>query len=798
MAGAMGTQWRTEGSVTKTVDFLKALLPFPEGHVELRAVPAGAGTQDFIAPSQLNDRRVDAFVRQHAGRNIYFGVASRRTSLNGTRENCGLLGAIFVDIDFKNERHRDGVDPAEAERRLSGFGINPSVIVKTGGGLQVFWLLNEPVPLDDIDAAWPVGLVLKRAAYVLGGDVKATDLGHVMRLPGTVNRHYPSAPVAMIDVFEPSRRYDLAEFFALLGIDSGDGPPPTSIDVIDHGLPEEDRIRRARAYLDATPPAIQGSGGDLHTYKVCRTVVRGFDLSEEATFDCLGDWNSRCEPEWDAKDLRAKIRSANKSTKVPRGAMFARDHEVAAERASARAPKDIAELNERFAIMAVGNTVVVAEFRPDQTIDEFWPFPEFKRLLIKRTTKTTIVKDDKEETKTVGLAGEWLTHPKGRAYKRLVYAMPGSHVACGPDDFNGWHGFTVEPITGDWSRNRSHWRDVICAGNDEHFAWTFNWVAALVQKPGQHAWASIVLRGGQGIGKGHFVDKMLGRLFHAQQYLHLLGANQLTAEFNEHLSGKVLVYADESTWGGDKQAASKLKGLVTESTVTVHRKFLKMVEEPSALHIIIASNNEWPIPVEWDDRRFFVLDVGDQQKQNDTYFTARLAELQNGGLGAMLHDLMDHQVDWAALRHPPDTDAKREIKALSLSPEERWFQNWLMNDAGDWHRHLPREEVYPSYTQSFGRGGQPKSIDGLGKFFSKLFRRAGQDSEWPKDHGKVKSDERFVRVVGENTYRRLPDAGRWVNAWKFPALFKCRDVFDAATGTKTDWPGEPEQQRLAS
>ena len=96
------------------------------------------------------------------------------------------------------------------------------------------------------------------------------------------------------------------------------------------------------------------------------------------------------------------------------------------------------------------------------------------------------------------------------------------------------------------------------SGDSEYFAWLINWCAALVQKPGRHAMTAIVLRGGQGVGKGHFANLMLGALFHPQQYLHIMGASQLTAEFNEHLSGKVLIFADESTWGGDPKAGAKL------------------------------------------------------------------------------------------------------------------------------------------------------------------------------------------------------------------------------------------------
>ena len=82
----------------------------------------------------------------------------------------------------------------------------------------------------------------------------------------------------------------------------------------------------------------------------------------------------------------------------------------------------------------------------------------------------------------------------------------------------------------------------------------------------------------------------------------------------------MLVFADESTWGGERREAGQLKGLVAEPTVLIRRKYLKAVEEPSAMHFVIASNSDWPIPVDWDDRRFFVLDVSDARQQQDTAY----------------------------------------------------------------------------------------------------------------------------------------------------------------------------------
>lgn len=362
------------------------------------------------------------------------------------------------------------------------------------------------------------------------------------------------------------------------------------------------------------------------------------------------------------------------------------------------------DLNKRFAIVSVGNKTLVMELKPDGSIRELWAFEDFRKTLVKETfpvranirTAAGIV----QGTKRVPLADMWLKSKQGRRYNRLVYAMPGSRMQAAPDDYNGWQGFSIEPKKGDWSLNQRHILDIICAGHDEHYMWVMNWLAALVQKPGRHAWTAIVLRGGQGTGKGHFAQTMVGSLFGPQQYLHILGAGQLTAEFNEHLSGKAYIFADESTWGGDPRAASKLKGLVTEDTIPIHRKFLKMVEEDSALHIIIASNNEWPIPVEHDDRRFSVLDVLDTVKQNDAHFGRLRAELKTGGLAAMLYDLMEYDVNERLLRSPLLTDAKSEIAAQSMKPIEHWWLEKLESGTivyDTWPAMIPKHDLHADY-----------------------------------------------------------------------------------------------------
>lgn len=78
--------------------------------------------------------------------------------------------------------------------------------------------------------------------------------------------------------------------------------------------------RRVKAYLDATPPAIAGQGGDAHTLQVCCRVVRGFDCSDVDTLELLRDWNARCVPPWTTAELESKIANARKYGTEPIGA----------------------------------------------------------------------------------------------------------------------------------------------------------------------------------------------------------------------------------------------------------------------------------------------------------------------------------------------------------------------------------------------------------------------------------------------------------------------------------------------
>jgi len=119
----------------------------------------------------------------------------------------------------------------------------------------------------------------------------------------------------------------------------------------------------------------------------------------------------------------------------------------------------IDRLNEQYFITDIGTETVVGDEVINHDTREwksyaFRFFEDFKRKLIKAPdvkVGTNITRDG-EKPLFKPLADLWLEHPRGLQYNRLVYTPDGSNIVLGPNDLNGWRGFTVQPAPGSWHR----------------------------------------------------------------------------------------------------------------------------------------------------------------------------------------------------------------------------------------------------------------------------------------------------------------------------------------------------------
>lgn len=265
----------------------------------------------------------------------------------------------------------------------------------------------------------------------------------------------------------------------------------------------------------------------------------------------------------------------------------------------------------------------------------------------------------------------WLKSHKRRQYNGIVFD-PTSE--CDPCYYNIWKGFAVTPKKGDCSLFWDHIRDNICSGDNNKYLYIRKWIAYVFQHPDE-VHTALVLCGKQGTGKNFFVDS-IGKLL-GHHYLLLSSLSELLSNFNFHLKNAVLIHANEAIWGGNKKEVGALKTMITEQTGVIEGKGKDRITVRNFKHLILSSNEDWPVHIDPDDRRFAIFQVSDARKEDHPYFATIQKQLDNGGYEALLNDLLSEELKEFKPRMLPSNEGSFKIKMLSADSTVQYIYEAL-------------------------------------------------------------------------------------------------------------------------
>jgi len=283
--------------------------------------------------------------------------------------------------------------------------------------------------------------------------------------------------------------------------------------------------------------------------------------------------------------------------------------------------------------------------------------------------------------------------------------------------------------------------------------------------------------------------KVFGRLW-GRHFLHVQHADHLLGRFNAHLRDTIVLFADECFWAGDKKHEGQLKALVTEETLAIEDKGVRVVVAPNYTHLIVASNENWVVPIGAGDRRFCVLDVSNDHMQDLPYFQAmdRSLEADDGlGYSNLVHHLLQVDLTGFQVRNIPDTEARREQKMLSLTVEQDWWlrkleEGMILRGVEDWQKPVITRAVYDDYIE-YGK------MVGQNRRSFEMALTAFLQKSCPGDYPH-KTRQMFTSLEpGPGGAPCKTQVREYV--FHFPPLAECRAMWDSLHG-KRDWP-DPDQ-----
>ena len=382
------------------------------------------------------------------------------------------------------------------------------------------------------------------------------------------------------------------------------------------------------------------------------------------------------------------------------------------------------ELNKCHAHVMVGGKARILHIKTDPdhgwNIHEFYQQADFKSHYANRKVRIG------KQLKTVGEL--WLSHPERRSYEGVTFNPNGASEGY----YNLFQGFPVEPARGDCGLYLDHIQNNICKGDEDLYEYVINWMADAIQNPGRRPGVALVIRGKQGVGKGVFVNEFR-RLF-GPHGIQVTQSSHLVGNFNAHLRDKLLVFADEAFWAGDKRAEGQLKAMVTEENNIVEMKGVDARDAPNFARLIMASNNDWVVPASVDQRRFVVMEAGNARMQDSSYFKALRDQMEQGGRQALMQFLLDRDLSGVELRRIPRTDALAEQQLRSLDSVGQWLYAALeaggfeeqgaggVADFRPWPEFFQITEVHACYLFYCKRHSYPRPVpsSALGKRLNEL------------------------------------------------------------------------------
>jgi hypothetical protein len=157
---------------------------------------------------------IEILAKEYYGdeRDVYFGIAPRER-MKAEKEHIHHMVALWANLDIGREghEHKEHVfeSPQHAAKAIRSFPKTPSIIVESGRGAHLYWLLREVDKVKDVEK---IESILKNIGTFLKCDIE-TEIDTTLRLPETVNTKVPSQLLNCdVKFINTNFRYGISDF----------------------------------------------------------------------------------------------------------------------------------------------------------------------------------------------------------------------------------------------------------------------------------------------------------------------------------------------------------------------------------------------------------------------------------------------------------------------------------------------------------------------------------------------------------------------------------------------------------
>ncbi|SEI99418.1 putative DNA primase/helicase [Azotobacter beijerinckii] len=341
-------------------------------------------------------------------------------------------------------------------------------------------------------------------------------------------------------------------------------------------------------------------------------------------------------------------------------------------------------------------------------------------------------------------------------------------MRCGPTMLNLFDGFKAEqdPIGQAGCKKILAHLGRLCGNRKDEYLFLLRWIAYPLQNPGAKMATSVVMFGAEGPGKSLVWEKVVKPIY--GEYGVTIGQAQLESQFTGWQSRKLFGLAEEVVSRAEmRHYKGLLKHLVTGETLQINEKMQSLREERNHLNFVFLSNSTVPLELDDGDRRYLVLYV--DQVPPKEYFMELVAEIENGGVEAFYHYVMNISLEgFNEHTKPPLNAEKQALIEGSMTPPRYFLRIWERGELDLPYGAAVAGDLYKAFCRWCERSNEFKRRER--EFYQEIQRdlvQVRKDIRFPSQH----DDFRTCRI-----YLPKPMAARQGEPdWLREVATQCRD-----------------------
>ena len=290
----------------------------------------------------------------------------------------------------------------------------------------------------------------------------------------------------------------------------------------------------------------------------------------------------------------------------------------------------------------------------------------------------------KGEVKEISFVRDWFIDPKIRTYAKLDF-KPKQET---PEDvYNTFTGFKVESLESNEDlsiQDSLMYKHLLklCNNDDATFNYVLHFLSRKVKTPSKLTGTALIFKSDQGVGKDTFFNWFGKSILGSKYYFNEQKTELIFGRFNSAIENKLLIIIAETSLKETKEITEAIKDMITREINSIEKKGFEKYDNQNNISYVMLTNNDNPIKIPQDDRRFLAIECDNSICNSENYFRELNEEIKSKKYDKCFYDylLTLDSDNFNFIRERPTTKYYEDIKEINTNPIIKYFEHLIVKN----------------------------------------------------------------------------------------------------------------------